>query len=90
VAKITGGLPKLDFEEEIILKDLVSSDAFSVILKVISHMHEAHKEAVLNYNLSNGPDGLVIKKAQSEGSAMLLQRVAGLKQYLRAKEQTDD
>jgi len=78
-------LPKLDYEEQELIADFLNSDSYQVFMKLAAHCHSLQEEAVLNYNLSQGSDGLVITKARSEGSQRLLQKIGELKGLLTKK-----
>jgi hypothetical protein len=66
------------YEEELALTEILLSDSWSLITKLVEFLAGSQSESVLKYNLDDGPDGLIIAKARHEGAQALLQRV---KQY---------
>jgi hypothetical protein len=77
---------KLGIDEQELAKDALDSDSWPVILKLIEDMAKRFESKVMSYNLSEGPDGLVIEKARAEGARALFTDVKTLKAKLFKKE----
>lgn len=59
---------KLNQEEKDELLALMTSSGWDVLVKVLENLKSRPAKRVLSYNLSDGPEGLVIEKARSEGA----------------------
>ena len=63
---------KYTADQQDLIESFLQSDMYEPLLMVLEDLNEDATERVLLYNLSNGPEGLVIEKARAEGSARLL------------------
>jgi hypothetical protein len=81
---------KLSFEEDLRLTDLIYSDAWPVVIKVIKSLAENQKEAVLKYSLHDGPEGLIITKARYEGAQALVDKVSRFKADLEKRKRLEE
>lgn len=74
---------KLTLEEYELLTSIIDTDAWPVLLKVVGIHVSDIDSRVLSYNLEEGPEGLVIAKARSEGAKLLQQRINELKSKMK-------
>lgn len=64
-------MKRRNVEEADALFETIHTEGFPVLLDVLSELCSNIDDKVLKYDLNQGPDGLVIQKARSEGSRQL-------------------
>jgi hypothetical protein len=70
---------KLTADEKDALGDMLTSEAWPAILKLIENLVENQGSKCLTYNLDSGPEGLVIEKARFEGAQRLFLGIQSIK-----------
>lgn len=73
---------KLSHEESDDLREIVDGHGWPTFLKAMEQLAFDIDADVLRYNLTNGPDGLVITKARSEGARALQQAITKIKEHM--------
>jgi len=66
---------KLTTEEREELANLMQSSGWPALVKVLEGYAQNHKDAVMKYNLTDGPEGLVIAKARAEGAVKIVRDI---------------
>lgn len=66
---------KLTVDEREELANMMQSAGWPVLIKVLEALAQNHKDAVMKYNLTDGPEGLVIKKARAEGAIEIVRSI---------------
>jgi len=69
----------LDLDEKELLLAVLDSPNWPVILKQVSVCLKTIEKRVLDYNLDDGPEGLVIAKARAEGAKQIFQDISAFK-----------
>lgn len=77
---------KLSQDQHDELVSLFQSPAWEALRLVMADKRSAQDSKVLSYNLSDGPDGLVIAKARSEGAKQLERDIATFAQELLKRQ----
>ena len=62
-------MKSLNYEERDALKDLFRSPGWPALLKLANELEQYYQTKVMKYNLTDGPEGLVLEKARAEGVA---------------------
>ena len=70
---------KLGIDDSEALEELLTSHGWVPLLKVVTMLVQEQEQNVIRYNLKDGPDGLVIEKARTEGAHALKRRLIDLK-----------
>ncbi len=78
---------KLSLEQREALEAVTDTDGYTTYLNLIGILVTDIDNRVLSYNLSEGPEGLVIAKAQSEGARTLYKRIMELKGKTKKQDQ---
>lgn len=78
---------KLSLDEHEQINALTDSVTWNTLLKIVSVLVKDADNRVLSYNLKDGPDGLMIAKARSEGANSLFLRITELKSKMKKQEQ---
>jgi hypothetical protein len=68
------------------LTDLMQSEGWKDLIILCESLERKQAEAVLNYNITKGPDELMLLKAQLDGARLI---IAGLKRE-RARRIKED
>ena len=63
---------KLTLDEQELLQTVLDLPGWKVALKVAEGCLKDIEKSVINYNLAEGPEGLMILKARAEGAKKLL------------------
>lgn len=66
---------------------VIQSDGLPIFMSLIEQLAQDLDKRVLEYDLSRGPEGLVIQKARSEGARILLTELTRLIAKLKKGEQ---
>lgn len=69
----------LNMDDQEALEELLMSHGWGPLLKVVDVLVREQEQNVMRYNLKDGPDGLVIAKAQTEGAYTMKRRLNELK-----------
>lgn len=78
---------KLTIDEDDLLGELLAGDGYKILLRAAEAIKSDIDKEVLTYDLSKGSEGLMIKKAQSEGADKMLRGLISLRANLKkAKE----
>lgn len=70
---------KLTVEEKENLEVMLDSPGWAAVCKVLEQLTSDFDKRVLSYNLNEGPQGLMIAKAQAEGASTLYRRFTEVK-----------
>lgn len=65
----------LNIDEKENLLALMQSAGWKPLLKILDQLEQNQKNRVLNYSLTDGPEGLVIEKARAEGAKTLVRAI---------------
>jgi hypothetical protein len=76
---------RLSLDEREFIQELLNSDGYPVLNSLIDELCDNIDKKVLSYDLNQGPEGLVIAKARSEGSRILQRELLALGQQLKQK-----
>lgn len=72
-------------EQKEIVRELTESDAWEAVIAYCESLTKRQAEAVVNYNLNQGPRGLLILKANLDGAKTLLTGIKNAKRELKIK-----
>lgn len=68
---------KLSLDQQDDLDAFLNSDAYKALVVLMEGALKRQQDAVLEYDLSQGPERLVIAKARAEGAASFMRAIMG-------------
>jgi hypothetical protein len=79
---------KLNQEERELLAEFLRHEGWGALLKVVDALCADQDNSVLKYSLSDGPEGLVIAKARTEGARTLQRDISQVKERFLNKQES--
>ena len=79
-------MKNITVDDQELLRELVSSEAWKSVIKLMEAAVDRQRDSLLTYNTSNGTEGLIYAKLRLEGAETVLAAIKTAPKALREKK----